>query len=210
MTVTAKKLGEFFDTARDAMRQSSACDRSGTAMELDQGIDWAVTTARKAHDAGNKLMFIGNGGSAGIAGHAANDFSKNGDLRALAFNDGAVLTCLANDYGYEHVFEKQIEWHARAGDMLIAISSSGRSANILRAVDAARKIGCQVLTLSGFRPDNPLRALGDVNIHVPLEEYVFVEITHQMMIDSVLAFSLGWATEDDRNPGALALRAANQ
>ena len=57
---------------------------------------------------------IGNGGSAGIASHMANDFSKNGGLRALAFNDPSVLTCLGNDLGYEHVFAKQLEWHARA------------------------------------------------------------------------------------------------
>ena len=73
-------------------------------------------------------MFVGNGGSAGIASHLAIDFSKNGGLRSLAFNDASALTCLGNDLGYENVFAKQIDFHARAGDLLIAISSSGRSA----------------------------------------------------------------------------------
>ena len=83
-------------------------------------------------------MFVGNGGSAGIASHLAIDFSKNGGMRAMAFNDPSALTCLGNDLGYENVFAKQIEFHGRAGDLLIAISSSGRSPNILNAVKAAR------------------------------------------------------------------------
>ena len=96
-------------------------------------------------------MFIGNGGSAGIASHLAIDFSKNGGLRALAFNDPSALTCLGNDLGYENVFAKQIELHGRAGDLLIAISSSGRSPNILNAVEAARCRDCQGRDLFGLR-----------------------------------------------------------
>ena len=85
--------------------------------------------------AGNKLIFVGNGGSAAItASHMATDYSKNGNIRALALNDSSMLTCLGNDLGYDRVFAKQIELHARAGDLVIAISSSGRSANILNAV----------------------------------------------------------------------------
>ena len=95
-------------------------------------------TAHAAHDAGSKIIFVGNGGSAGIASHLAIDFSKNGGLRALAFNDPAALTCLGNDLGYENVFAKQLDFHARPGDLLIAISSSGRSPNILGAVKMAR------------------------------------------------------------------------
>ena len=83
-------------------------------------------------------MFIGNGGSAGIASHIAIDFSKNGGTALAGVQRPPALTCLGNDFGYEHVFAKQIEIHAPAGDLLIAISSSGRSPNILAAVAAAR------------------------------------------------------------------------
>ena len=117
--------------------------------------------AHEAHDAGNKIIFIGNGGSAGIASHLAIDFSKNGGLRALAFNDPSALTCLGNDLGYENVFAKQLEFHARPGDLLIAISSSGTSPNILGAVKAARARDCKVVTFSGFTEDNDLRRTGD-------------------------------------------------
>ena len=73
-------------------------------------------------------------GAPEFASHLAIDFSKNGGLRAMAFNDAAALTCLGNDLGYENVFAKQIEFHGRGGDLLMAISSSGRSPNILEAV----------------------------------------------------------------------------
>src|SRR6201982_1841570 len=134
--------------------------------------------ARATHSAGNKLIFVGNGGSAAIASHMATDYSKNGNIRALALNDGSMLTCLGNDLGYDRVFAKQIELHARPDDLVIAISSSGRSANILNAVDAAAAAKCAVVTFSGFTPDNPLRRLGDLNFYIDADRYGFVEIGH--------------------------------
>jgi D-sedoheptulose 7-phosphate isomerase len=155
-------------------------------------IAWAVDTARRAHATGNTVIFVGNGGSAGIASHMAVDFMRNGGIRALAFNDGVALTCLGNDLGYENVFAKQIEMYGRAGDLLVAISSSGRSPNILKAVAAARRHRATVLTLSGFDADNPLRRLGDVNLYVPSQAYGFVEISHLALIHAIGDFSLGW------------------
>jgi D-sedoheptulose 7-phosphate isomerase len=147
--------------------------------------------AYQAHAAGNKLIFVGNGGSAAIASHMATDYSKNGNVRSLALNDGSMLTCLGNDLGYAQVFAKQIELHARAGDLVIAISSSGRSENILNAVKAARTAGCTVVTLSGFTPDNPLRGLGDVNFYLASDRYGFVEIGHLTICHAVLDFICG-------------------
>jgi D-sedoheptulose 7-phosphate isomerase len=147
---------------------------------------------------GNKLMFIGNGGSAAIASHMAADFSKTGNLRSVAFNDASALTCLGNDLGYENVFAKQIELHARQGDFLVAISSSGRSANILKGVSAARATGCAVLTLSGFQSDNPLRRQGDINMWVNSDYYGFVEIAHMALTHAILDMAMGWGVETPR------------
>jgi D-sedoheptulose 7-phosphate isomerase len=144
------------------------------------------------HERGNRLFFIGNGGSAGICSHLAVDFSKNGGMRALALNDSSMLTCIGNDYGYEHVFEKQIEWQARSGDIVIAISSSGRSANILNGVKAARAQGSAVYTLSGFGADNPLRKTGDVNFYLADLSYGIVEIGHLTILHMVLDLEMGW------------------
>ncbi|GAB4168990.1 MAG: hypothetical protein OHK0024_04450 [Thalassobaculales bacterium] len=191
MTVT---LSRYLDRLRDAAGSTAATGPAAAAMAVDDAIAWAIATARAAHAAGNKIIFIGNGGSAGIASHMATDFSKNGGLRAIAMNDAAMLTCLGNDYGYEHVFAKQIEMQARAGDLLVAISSSGRSPNILAAAAAARAAGCRVLTLTGFDPANPLRAMGDVNLHVPSHHYNFVETSHMALLAAIVDMATGWGT----------------
>src|SRR5260370_1990537 len=122
-------------------------------------------------------MFVGNGGWAGIASHMATDWLKNGGVGATCFDDGSALTCIANDLGYERVFALQIERHCRKGDVLIAISSSGKAPNILEAVAAARRAGAAVITLSGFDAVNPLRKLGDPNFLVPDRHYSFSHIT---------------------------------
>ena len=96
--------------------------------------------ASRAHAAGNKLVFFGNGGSAAIASHMGTDYSKNGNVRALALNDSSMLTCLGNDLGFDRVFAKQIDLHARSDDVVVAISSSGSSANILNAVQGAHQM----------------------------------------------------------------------
>ena len=131
-------LEKYIGTLANAMRGAEVTDRASKKLTLESGCEWVRKAAHEAHNAGNKIIFIGNGGSAGIASHLAIDFSKNGGLRALAFNDPSALTCLGNDLGYENVFAKQLEFHARPGDVLIAISSSGMSPNILGAVKEAR------------------------------------------------------------------------
>ena len=190
--MTQPTLNAYLESLAQIVGSSEATDPNQQRMPIDEAVDWAVARARRAHADGNKLMFVGNGGSAAIASHLAIDFSKNGGMRACAFNDGAALTCLANDLGYENVFAQQVALHGRAGDLLVAISSSGRSPNILNAVAAARRGGVDVLTLSGFRPDNPLRAMGEVNLYVPSMEYGFVEISHLTLGHAILDLAMGW------------------
>ena len=187
-----KRLDAYFDTLAELLRNTAVTDRKGGALPLDQAVNWMRDTAHEAHDGGNKIMFIGNGGSAGIASHLAIDFSKNGGLRSLAFNDPSALTCLGNDLGYENVFAKQIDLHARPGDLLIAISSSGRSPNILAAVARRASADCHVVTLSGFTEDNDLRRTGDVNFFVKSREYGFVEVAHLSLCHAVLDLDMGW------------------
>lgn len=167
-----------------------ATDGAGAALALDDGLARAIDIVRTQTAAGRKVIFIGNGGSAAIASHQAVDYWKNGGMRAVAFNDPSLLTCVSNDYGYAHVFEKPIEMFADAGDILVAISSSGQSANILRGAAAAQRLGCRVITLSGFTPGNPLRTMGKINFFVPSDSYGHVEIAHlcvcHCIVDSIL------------------------
>jgi D-sedoheptulose 7-phosphate isomerase len=143
---------------------------------------------------------VGNGGSSAIASHMATDYSKNGDVRAMALNDSSMLTCLGNDLGYDRVFAKQIELYARPDDLVIAISSSGRSANILNAVKAARAAKCAVVTFSGFTADNPLRRLGDINFYVASDRYGFVEIGHLTICHAILDFICGLRVPEGMMP----------
>lgn len=132
------------------------------------------------------VYFIGNGGSAGIAIHMVSDFLKNGGMRTHSLLDPATITCLGNDFGYEYIFSKQLELIAQEGDLLVAISSSGNSPNILNAADVAHKKCCKVITFSGFSPDNKLRKKGDYNVYVPCNEYGPVESLHQLLLQQMV------------------------
>jgi len=149
-------------------------------------IDRAVSLVLEVKAKRNRIYFIGNGASASIASHMAADFLKAGGIAAQCFNDGALTTCLGNDLGIEAIFGTPIERHARKGDLLFAISSSGESENILRGVEAAYRAGCYVVTLSGFKPDNRLRNRGDVSFHVPSEKYGTVEVCHHAICHAIL------------------------
>jgi len=190
------EVGELLDlyigTLADALRCAEVTDLMSKKLPLEAGCEWIRKTAHEVHNSGNKLIFIGNGGSAGIASHLAIDFSKNGGIRALAFNDASALTCLGNDLGYDNVFAKQLEFHARPGDLLIAISSSGRSANIINAVQTARNCACKVATFSGFSEQNGLRKTGDINFYVRAKEYGFVEVAHLALCHAILDIDMGW------------------
>ncbi len=151
-----------------------------------QGIECAGDIILSITGTGHKLIFIGNGASAAISSHMATDFWKNGGIRAVAFNDSSLLTCIGNDCGTEFLFAKPVNMFADPGDILVAISSSGQSANILKGVQAAREKNCQVITLSGFKADNPLRFMGDLNFYVPAENYGPVEILHHSICHCIL------------------------
>ena len=162
------------------------CDKVGESITYGEMVllflDMLITLRKTL----NRVYFIGNGGSAGIAIHMTVDFLKNGGVKTHSMHDPATLTCLGNDYGYEYVFSKQLGIVAEKGDILVAISSSGNSTNILRAVEVAREKGCSIITLSGFEPDNKLRRMGDINIYVPCAEYGIVESIHNMILQQAV------------------------
>lgn len=168
----------YFQGLSSILEKIEVCDDKGRALSFDCAIskitDLIVSQAKK----GNKVILIGNGGSASIASHLSIDFLKNAKIAAIAFNDPCFLTCISNDLGYEYVFEKPIDMLSKKNDILFAISSSGRSNNILKGVLKAKKKGCFIITLSGFDKNNPLRKLGNINFYVPSFSYGQVEISH--------------------------------
>lgn len=173
-----KNVREYFEILKGIFDEVIATGMDGEMYQLDGAIDIAIRMIVDCAASSGKLLFIGNGASASISSHMATDFWKNAGIRAIAFNDSSLLTCVSNDYGYRYVFEKPIEAFANVGDILFAISSSGQSENILRGVVAAKEKGLKIITLSGFNENNPLRKLGDINFYVPVAEYGYVETIH--------------------------------
>jgi D-sedoheptulose 7-phosphate isomerase len=141
-----------------------------------------------AHKAGKKVIIAGNGGSAAMASHVAVDFVKAASIRAINFNEADLITCFANDYGYENWVVKALEAYADNGDLLILISSSGKSQNILNAAEKGKEMGLSVITVSGFLTDNPLRKLGDLNLWVDSTEYNIVEMTHHIWLVAIIDY----------------------
>ena len=154
--------------------------QKGAAYSFDEGLARAVDLVRSLRTRG-KALLIGNGGSAAIASHMHNDLCKMVGVRAMCLTETPLMTALANDHGYEAVFHTPITMWADRGDLLIAVSSSGESNNIVNAALEATGRGCRLLTMTGFKPGNRLRQLGDVNIYVPDPSYGYVEMTHSVL-----------------------------
>ena len=138
--------------------------------------------------AGNKVIIAGNGGSASIASHLTIDFINAANIKAINFNESSIITCFSNDYGYENWVSKALECYASTGDIVILISSSGQSQNILNGAETAKSMNANVVTLSGFSSDNPLRQLGDINLWVDSNAYNTVEMAHHIWLLGVVDY----------------------
>jgi len=176
-------LSEYFERYR-----ASLFDRD-VSTQLIELKEWMAAASTQ----GKKVIFAGNGGSAAIASHCAVDFTKNARIRCVNFNEADLITCLANDYGYERWLQKALELYADEGDVVILISSSGQSKNLLQAARYAVSRGLPLVTLTGFQPDNPLRKLGALNFWVDSRAYNIVEMTHQIWLLAVCDLIIGKA-----------------
>lgn len=149
-----------------------------------------------------RMFFAGNGASAAFASHMSLDWSKNGGVPCVPLFDLSHLTALGNDLGFDEIFSAPLGWHGKEGDLLITISSSGNSPNIVKAIEKARELGMKVVTLSGLKPDNLSRLMGDINLYVPAKTYGIVECTHQVLLHAWLDCYMGvteWEREGVQN-----------
>lgn len=160
-------------------------DASGKILDTDAALESMKTLLMDRGKLGNGVFLVGNGGSAAVASHAITDFVNVAKLRAMTLHESSLMTCMANDYGYENAFSNVLGVMAGVGDMLLAISSSGRSANIRNAVAKMRNVGGMSVTLSGFDSDNPLRKMGDLNIWLDSHDYGLVEIGHLFILHNL-------------------------
>ena len=143
------KSSSYFSQYFEVIKQTI---QSITTQELEQ----AASMVWDTHKALKKIIVAGNGGSAAMASHVAVDLTKAAGIRTINFNEADLITCFANDYGYENWLAKALEFYADSKDLVILISSSGKSPNMINAAEKAKNMGLYVITVSGFLQDNPL------------------------------------------------------
>lgn len=140
----------------------------------------------KVKDENRSVYIIGNGGSAGIASHFCIDLLNVIKLRAYTLYDTNVMTCMSNDYGYEEIYSRPLQTYLQEDDLLVAISSSGSSKNILKACHVAKEKNANIITLSGFLSSNPLRDMGEINLWVDAQDYGLVESAHFFLLHTIV------------------------
>ncbi|MCH9703642.1 MAG: SIS domain-containing protein [Chlamydiae bacterium] len=168
------------DELLDCVKKCSYTDSSGEISPEE-----ALFAAQDHVKCGN-IFVVGNGGSAGIASHFATDLTKTLQLPATTLTDSNSVTCFSNDHGYENVFASPLKVRMKGEDLLVAISSSGQSENILNACRVAKEKGARIITLSGFLEDNPLRSMGKLNFFVDAEDYGLVETAHFFLLHTII------------------------
>jgi D-sedoheptulose 7-phosphate isomerase len=164
-----------------------------------------VKTLLRARESDARIFFCGNGGSAATASHVANDLaigcrSGNKPFQALSLTDNLpILTAIGNDYGYEEIFVQQLRTHLRPGDVVVAISASGNSPNVIKAVKYANSRGAFTVALTGF-DGGQLKRLAGLGIHVPTNkgEYGPVEDVHLILDHLVSSFLMNLCRSETR------------
>ncbi len=154
----------------------------GRPVTPDEAFDLLFARTLRLRADNGTLFCIGNGASAAISSHFSADMAKNGALHTEVFTDLALLSAISNDMGFENVYAEPFSRRAKAGDMLVAISSSGRSPNILKCVRRAADFHTDVVTFSAMDSDNPLRECGFLNFYVPARLYGNAESLHAMLL----------------------------
>ncbi len=164
------------------MEELSITDKDGKNIDIDEGFRILEKKILELKKNKNSLFVIGNGACASIASHLSADLAKNGKIRTRVFTDLALLTAMANDNGYKNVFSDSMEIWSNTGDILVTISSSGNSQNIIKAIETAQNIGVFCISLSAMKKGNTSRRIGDLNIYIPAKEYGNAEVIHSMIL----------------------------
>lgn len=157
-------------------------DHTGCKLDVDQAMkNWQLATLQVRQEK-RRIFLVGNGASASMASHVAADLSKNARLSAEVFSDLSLITAIANDMSYAEVFAEPLRRRMVSRDMLVAISSSGNSPNIVRAVEEAKGLGGMVVTISAMGEENTIRGLGHLNLYVPANTYGLAESAHAAIL----------------------------
>jgi D-sedoheptulose 7-phosphate isomerase len=181
------KINEFLDPYFDEY-QKLAFNK-----ELYKSLDTFQEIVLKVKSQNAKLIFAGNGASAAISAHGAVDFTKQAKVRGITFNEADLITCYANDFGYENWIAEAIKSYADNNDAVVLTSVSGESMNAVNAAKVAKGMGLQVITFTGREESNSLKSAGDLNFWVDSHAYNIVECIHMIWITTVIDVIVGKA-----------------
>jgi D-sedoheptulose 7-phosphate isomerase len=166
--------------------KNTTCTTQDVVLEIKDAFLFFKNILDKAKMNQNMIYVIGNGGSAGIASHFSNDLIKALKIPSSTLVDSNVLTCLANDFGYDKCYSEALKINLKRHDVLVAISSSGNSKNIINATKIAKEKKATIVTLSGFDSTNQLRKVGDLNFWLDKSDYGLVEMGHFFLLHTVI------------------------
>lgn len=183
----------YIDSLYESMQSIGITSKDGNVFELNEGLLKLCEYSKKIKNNKKIKYLCGNGASASVCNHMALDWSKNGGVKTFSFSDSVLFTAIVNDLGAENMFSSPLGFYANSGDLLITISSSGNSKNVIQAISKAREMDMHVITLSGLKPDNESRSLGDLNIYVPAKTYGMVESAHAIIMHAWLDKYMGIA-----------------
>tara|TARA_Y100000591_G_scaffold112950_1_gene96442 strand:+ start:194 stop:727 length:534 start_codon:yes stop_codon:yes gene_type:complete len=141
-----------------------------------------IKLIRIVKEKNSKIIFVGNGGSAAMASHVSVDFTKACKIRSVNFNEADLLTCYANDFGYENWVKEALKSYALKDDLIVLFSSSGKSKNMINAAKYCKQKKLKLVTFTGFSFSNPLGKMGNLNFWVNSKNYNFVEMTHHIWV----------------------------
>ena len=179
----SKWMKNYFDLYKDAIHDENIFEDLLSLKSLMENVN----------NKKGKVVLFGNGGSAAIASHIAVDLVKNASIKSTTYNEYDLITCLSNDYGFEKWMEKAIEYYCTHNDLVILISSSGNSENVVNAAKKCKEMNIKVVTFTGFDSENKLKQLGDLNFWLDSKAYNIVEMTHQIWLLGVVDAIIGSA-----------------
>lgn len=175
-------LNEFTNTLAN-----TKCRASGNSLDYEQGLEELGCLLSLIKNQGRSVYWVGNGGSNAICSHLSQDIINKLRIPSYVVNDPALITCMGNDYGFENIFSTPLQVLLKENDLLIAISSSGNSANILNAINIAQEKGSKIVALSSFSANNKLFSQDcDLSFHLPANLYGHAELGHAAIIHSVV------------------------
>ena len=178
----------FIQDLKIALEELKSSLPSGEVIDNQTAIETWSKWTHELSISKNTMYFIGNGASAMMAGHMSADATKNGEIKATCFNESSLMTAISNDINFEEVFSYPLKRFAHKGDILVTISSSGNSPNIIKGIEAAKELGLKIITLSGLKEENQSRKMGDLNFYVPAKTYGLTESAHQALLHAWLDF----------------------